>query len=558
MRTNNITLQLAIFLLFFFAFVCLPSVANQQLIYQRVRQQALEKKLTVRPPEVYLLLRNKRSAKIVFPHEIPCFFITKIKLVDREKLPFWLPLQNIANQGAGKCLGITSIRLLADMLQQQLVTSGYTTSQVVVLPQDLRQGTLSLRLNVGTVGRLQLTADSHRAITLYNAFPLASGDPLDLADIEQGLANLRRLPTVTADTALVATTIPGVSDVAVHWQQEKMWRLGASLDNSGPASSGRYQAGLSLSLDNPLLFNDLFYLSAINAVQRGSKQGNSNFTGHYSLPFGYWLAGITVSRYDYHQHPAARPRDDRYRGNSKNVNFQLSRVLQRNGSQKTWLDFMALARVSHTYTDDSAIDSKHRHSSAWRLGLRHQQQLGAATLHAGISYQQATQWFAAREIDYNADGQAAALGNIMQMHAEGRVPLRLYGQNLDYTIGYFRQQASAAVMSQDQFAIGNRWTVRGFDGEQTLNADSGWWLRNDLAWHTPVANQQLYLGLDYGKTGRGSRDWPTASALAGTVVGLRGKVLATDYDLFVGLPLVKPAGFAASPVILGFTLNWQY
>lgn len=558
MRTNNITLPLAIFLLFFFGFVCLPSVANQQLIYQRVRQQALEKQLTVLPPEVYLLLRNKRSVKIAFPHETPCFFITKIKLVDREKLPLWLPLQNIANQGAGKCLGITSIRLLADMLQQQLVTSGYNTSQVVVLPQDLRQGTLYLRLNVGTVGQLQLTADSQRAINLYNAFPLASGDPLYLADIEQGLANLRRLPTVQASAVQVATTQPIVSDLAVHWQQEKIWRLGASLDNSGPASSGRYQAGINLSLDNPLLLNDLFYLSAINAVQRGSKQGNSNFTGHYSLPFGYWLAGITVSRYDYHQHPDTRPRDDCYRGNSKNVTLQLSRVLQRSGSQKTLLNFMALARVSHTYIDDSAIDSKHRHSSAWRLGLQHQHQLGAAILHGGVSYQQATQWFAASEIDYNADGQAAALGNIVQVQAEGRVPLQVSGQNFDYVFGFFRQQASAAVLSQDQLAIGNRWTVRGFDGERTLNANSGWWLRNELAWYTPVTNQQLYLGLDYGKTGGGSRDWPTASALAGTVVGLRGKVLDTDYDLFVGLPLVKPAGFAASPVILGFTLNWQY
>ncbi|MDR3433070.1 MAG: ShlB/FhaC/HecB family hemolysin secretion/activation protein [Rouxiella aceris] len=558
MKKYSITLQFTFFWLFIFCFFCRQSFANQQLIYQNFRQQALERQLSVPLPEVHLLPGNKRNEKIDFPHEEPCFFIYQIKLTGREKLPFWLPLQNNANQGVGKCLGFTSIRLLAELLQKQLVDNGYVTSQVQIPPQDLRQGILNLQLTTGTIGQLLLTADSYRAINLYNAFPLAPGEPLDLADVEQGVANLRRLPTVAADAALVATTTPGVSDVAVHWQQAKMWRLGASLDNSGPASSGRYQMGLSLSLDNPLLFNDLFYLSASNAVQRGSKQGNSNFTGHYSLPFGYWLTAITVNRYDYHQHPASRPRDDRYRGNSKNVNFQLSRVLQHNDTQKTLLNFTALARVSHTYIDDSNIDSKHRHSSAWRLGVQHQHQFGTATLSAGLRYQQATQWFAARETGDNADGQAATLGNIVQVQAEGRVPLRLYGQNLDYTIGYFRQQASAAVMSQDQFAIGNRWTVRGFDGEQTLNANSGWWLRNELAWQTPVATQQLYMGVDYGKAGRGSRDWPAGSALAGTVVGLRGRILNTDYDLFVGLPLAKPTGFAASPVSLAFTLNWQY
>ncbi|MFP1452855.1 ShlB/FhaC/HecB family hemolysin secretion/activation protein [Escherichia coli] len=53
---------------------------------------------------------------------------------------------------------------------------------------------------------------------------------------------------------------------------------------------------------------------------------------------------------------------------------------------------------------------------------------------------------------------------------------------------------------QEQFAIGNRWTVRGFDGERTLNASNGWYIRNDLTWRTPLP-EQVCLGMDYGEVG---------------------------------------------------------
>lgn len=66
---------------------------------------------------------------------------------------------------------------------------------------------------------------------------------------------------------------------------------------------------------------------------------------------------------------------------------------------------------------------------------------------------------------------------------------------------YQRQLSNTPLTPQEQFAIGNRWTVRGFDGERTLNASNGWYIRNDLAWRTPLPEQELYLGMDYGEVG---------------------------------------------------------
>lgn len=111
---------------------------------------------------------------------------------------------------------------------------------------------------------------------------------------------------------------------------------------------------------------------------------------------------------------------------------------------------------------------------------------------------------------------------------------------------------------QDQFAIGNRWTVRGFDGERTLNADRGWFVRNDIAWATPVPAQELYLGVDYGEVGGNGTQYLVGNHLAGGAIGIRGSAFKTGYDLFAAVPFSKPDGFKTDPVSLGFNLNWQY
>ncbi len=111
---------------------------------------------------------------------------------------------------------------------------------------------------------------------------------------------------------------------------------------------------------------------------------------------------------------------------------------------------------------------------------------------------------------------------------------------------------------QDRFSIGGRWTVRGFDGELTLSADRGWYSRNELDWQTPLRGQSLYLGIDYGEVGGRGSDALLGKHLAGSALGWRGSLKGVSYDLFVGVPLSKPAGFQTSPVTAGFNLYWQY
>ncbi|WP_313020927.1 ShlB/FhaC/HecB family hemolysin secretion/activation protein [Atlantibacter hermannii] len=532
--------------------------AEEQIIIQQQRQKALEQQLTPPKPDVRLSPPSSGFGSIDYPNETPCFPIHKVVLSGEEKLPRWLPIQHLGVEAEGRCLGAQGINLLMSTLQNRLVDHGYITTRVLAPSQDLKSGVLTLVIVPGYVRQVRLTPDSDRYIQLYSTFPPREGELLDLRDIEQGLENLQHLPTVKAHMEILPGEQPGESDIEVSWKQEKMWRLGASLDDAGTKSTGRYQGGLTLSLDNPFSLSDLLYVSASHDLDQGGGKGSKNYTGHYSVPFGYWMFSVTGNDYDYHQTVAGINEDYRYSGESQNLNLQLSRVLHRSGTQKTSFTYDVLVRKTRNYIDDTEIDVQRRQTSAWHIGLQHRHYINQATLDAGVSYQRGTRWFGAAPAPEEYFDEATALSKILQFNAQLNVPFAIGSQNFRYNAQYQQQLSNTPLTPQDQFAIGNRWTVRGFDGERTLNASRGWYVRNDIAWSTPLPSQEFYLGADYGEVSGYGTDYLVGTHLAGGVAGLRGYAFHTGYDLFAGTPFSKPDGFKTSNLTLGFSLNWDW
>ncbi len=511
-------------------------------IIQQQRQEALEQQLTPSAPDVRLSAPGSFAHKINFPVETPCFQIKQTELKGADALPHWLPLQKIANGAVGHCLGAKGINLLMSTLQNRLVDHGYVTTRVLAPSQDLKSGILRLVVIPGVVRHVRLTPDSDDYIQLYSSFPAHEGSLLDLRDIEQGLENMQRLPGVQADMEIVPGEQPGESDILITRKQDKYWRLGFSLDDSGTRSTGRYLGGITFSLDNPFSLSDLLYVSATHNFPHYGGKGSKNYTAHYSVPFGYWQFSVTASDYDYHQTVAGAVEDYQYSGESQNLGMQLSRVLHRNGRQKTVLTYDVQARRSRNYINDTEIQVQRRQTAAWRLGLQHRHYISQATLDAGVSWQRGTRWFGAQPAPEEIFGEATALSKILQMNASFNLPFTLAEQPFSYSFRYQRQLSNTPLTPQEQFAIGNRWTVRGFDGERTLNASNGWYIRNDLAWRTPLPEQELYLGMDYGEVGGAGSEYLVGRHLAGGVVGLRGQLFSTGSH---GEGIYHPSGKSA-------------
>ncbi|AKR77065.2 MULTISPECIES: ShlB/FhaC/HecB family hemolysin secretion/activation protein [Edwardsiella] len=516
-------------------------------------------------PDIHLAPPTLPAVNGEFPRETPCFPISQVHLSGTEALPHWLPLARLANQAIGHCLGVQGINLLMSTLQNRLIDHGWVTTRVLAPQQDLTQGTLALAVVPGRIRQVRFTEDSDDYATRYSAMPAREGNVLDLRDIEQGLENLQRLPSVDATVALHPGNQPGESDIVITRKQKKMWRVNLWVDNTGTESAGKNQGGMMLALDNPLSLSDLFYVTATRDLLFTDAKASTNYSAHYSVPFGYWQLVFTGSKYDYVQTVALLNGDARYKGRSENINMQLSNVLYRNTSGKTTLNYGVDLRQTRNFIQETEIESQKRRTSSWRVGVTHRQYFASAILDVGGSYQRGTRWFGAIPAfeEYRArDGEdyATALSRILQLSASLTLPFSVSEQQFQLHSEYLRQLSATPLTPQDQFSIGNRWSVRGFDGERTLNSDDGWYLRNTLSWQTPLPQQQLYIGADYGRVDGHNRSELIGQTLAGGVIGLRGGYYPAglSYDFSVGTPLSKPDGFKTDNAVVNFSVNWQY
>ncbi|EPM9397135.1 ShlB/FhaC/HecB family hemolysin secretion/activation protein, partial [Escherichia coli] len=121
-------------------------------------------------------------------------------------------------------------------------------------------------------------------------------------------------------------------------------------------------------------------------------------------------------------------------------------------------------------------------------------------------------------------GGVTALSKILSWNASLTAPFSLGEQSFSWNTTWRRQMSATPLTPQDEFSIGNRWSVRGFDGERTLSASNGWLVQNTFSWQTPLPLQELYLGADYGEVGGNSTTQSdlTGQHLAGSVLGIRG------------------------------------
>jgi hemolysin activation/secretion protein len=563
---SKIKLQLSILLILSpaFLFAALPpapqTLNDQQLIRQQEREKALQETLTPESPNIRLLSPTTSVNELNFPTEDLCFNINHVELIDRDKLPWYIPLNKLAQQAEQHCLGAQGINLLMSAIQDRLISYGYITTRLVVPEQDITNGNLKLLLVEGKIRHIYYDNKSDKYAQLFTAIPAHEGHTLNLRDIEQGLENLQRLPTVNAQMQLIPGDRPGESDIVINREQSKMWRLGLSLDDSGTKTTGRDQGGVTLYLDNLLSLSDSFYLSGGHDLNGKSKYGSRNYLISYSIPFGYWLLNTSISGNKYHQNVAGQEVDYKYSGRSRNVNIQLSRVIHRNESQKTTLSYGITLRQSHNYIDDTEIEIQRRKTTYWHIGLQHRHYIDDITLDAGFTFQKGVRWFNAEKApeEYDTEDYATALAEILQFNFSSNIPFRLAEQQFYYRLDYQGQYTRKGhLTSPDQFSIGGRWSVRGFDGELTLKADRGWYVRNELSWLAPY-NHEVYLGIDTGGVSGKASEYLLGRHLTGSVIGLRGSNYGMYYDLFAGTPIRKPKGFKTNPLALGFSLNWNF
>ena len=474
---------------------------------------------------------------------------------------------------AGNCWGEQHINQLMVTMQNDVIGRGYTTTRILAAPQNLSEGTLVLAVLPGKVRSVrfeQKDAQEHteRIAAFHNEFPIRAGELLNLRKIEQGLENLKRVPTAQTDIQIVPTEQLGESDIVVSWQQRTVpFRLTLSADDSGSKSTGRYQGNVTFSADNPLGLSDLFYISYGRALghvpsqkgidERTEKGASQNFALHYSVPFGNWSWSFNHQSYRYHQAVAGNYTVYDYNGKSRSSDLGVSRLLYRDAKRKTHVGFKLWQRENRSYIDDAEIEVQRRKTAGWAASLSHKEYWGKATLDAQINYKRGT-------------GMRDALPAPEELFNEGSSRMKIWtadiGLNLPmgkqgkWTLDsrWHGQWNKTPLTPLDRLAIGGRYTVRGFDGEMSLSAERGWYWRNELAWQYH-AGHQIYAALDAGHVAGASAQYLVGRNLMGAAIGVRGQFQkGLNYDIFAAKPIHKPQYFHTANKVYGFNVSWTF
>jgi len=543
---------------------------NQQELQRQQQQEQQQRQQFERAPDVRLTAPETATSQTL-PIETPCFLIERLQLKNGSGAPLpefdWVIEQLTAADAPvfiGQCVGAQGVAWLIERIQKILVNRGFVTSQVLAAQQDMSQGTLVLTLIPGRIRAIRLTEPVDPRANLINALPMQAGDILNLRDIEQALENLKRVPTAEADIQIEPAqgddAQVGDSDLVVSYRQPFPFRLTVNADDSGTNATGRYQGSVTVSYDNALTLNDLFYVTNTNGMGDGDSgpRGTHANTIHYSLPIGYWTLGATSSTSSYYQTVAGLSQSYVYRGTSENTDIKLNRLLMRDDKQKLNLAVRAFQRKSNNYIDDTEVNVQRRVVGGWDSTLNHKAFIQDATLESNLTYKRGTGAFGSLPAPEEAFNDGTSRFALVTADVNLTVPFKVEDQRIRYNGSWHTQKNRTPLTPQDRFVIGGRYTVRGYDGESVLSAERGWFWRNDLSFALGDSGQEFYAGLDTGQVGGPSSELLVAARLTGAVLGLRGSIQKLNYDFFIGAPVNKPDNFKTEGSTAGFSLSASF
>ncbi len=529
------------------------------------RQEQIQAELQKSQQQFISVLSVERKAKRtdVLPQESLCFEIDQIRLVgDAAEELGWL--ESSVNRFSGQCIGVKGAQHIVHFVDEALLTHGYVTSRTSLPPQNLSQGVLRLNLHMGRVGDLRLTVPSESAdlqplsLTEKAAFPVISGDWLNIRDLEQGVENANRFQSQQLTMRIEPGAQPDSSDIIFDKQllPENRLRGGLGLSNAGSKSISRGQLSGFLTYENPFELNDLFNISLnSNAEQLNRNNRTQSVSYQYSIPWGYNALSVSQTFSRFAQKVSGTTTQFTSSGRSKQTELTLERTVLRSASAKLSIYGTLHSRRANSYLDDVELMVQRRKTTHFTQGLhlkKHFSHGGVSNLD--IAYQQGRGWFNA-EADLPSAEQGGLTLRPDIWHAE--LDYKSAGQIASIPISYSSvlniQYTDDPVITSEQFSIGSRYSVRGFDGDNVLLAESGAYWRNEFSTPSTLAsNAHWYVALDAGRVWGDSDESLLGRKLVGMAIGWRGQWSSLYLDAALSGPLYKPVNFetqALSPYL---------
>ena len=552
---NRPSLLLLIPLLSFSAPPAIAAPAQQEQLDQSRAQEA-ERQERLGEERVETIVASPPSADLPADESVR-FHISQITIENQvERFRF---LERIARPYVDKELSLSDINKLIHAMNQSLMARGFSTSRIAIPEQNLSSGELRLVLQIGYIGTVRF-AEGSSSLYWKNLFPFHEGDILNVRDIEQGIEQAKRLPSQDISVQLLPSDQPQRTDVVLTVKRGKNFYGTISVDDSGLEDTGKLQWYTSIGIDQPFHKNDMLRIGMnLDGARDGDEKGTRGHNISYTYPYGRHTFSFSYQRSKYHQTVESIPYNFISAGDSNISTLSWDYVLHRSAAMKTSMDIRLRKRNSHSFLNDVELPIQAMHQTSMEVGFAERLYLQRNTLYFRLAHRFGLGWLGAQK-EKPYDDAPKTLYRMWLLDVDFVHPFEFSHRPATFTTSFHGQYTmdDMRLYGVDMISMGNRYTVRGFDGEVTLMGTNGWYLRNELSTRFPKQKAELYLGLDVGAVYGYGTEVYNGHVIAGTVLGLRGAMDMLSYDIFAAKPIQKPEGFRTPDVTYGFSLGMKF
>lgn len=539
---------------------CLPiptataqTTPDEEELWRRIQREAEERAQLQQAPRIRLQPPAAIPEGLDLPAEAECFPIDEVRL-QGEHLEDFKWLRTYLAHYTGRCIGRAGLNLILKRATGLLLDRGLITTRVGLPEQDLASRILKIAVIPGVIRAIRFADPAPRGVW-ETAFPMRPGDLLELRDLEQGLEQMKRLTSQEVNLDLVPGEQPGETDILIAVERARPWRVSVSADDAGSPALGRWQGAAQFAVDNLLGWNDALSLD-LNATF-STPPAQRGLSLSYSLPWGYWSFALAASAYEYEQTVPGTNESFVSSGDSRSLELKTQRVIYRDQAHKTSAQLRVTQRRSHGFIDDAEILVQRRDVTAAEFALQHRAYMLGAQVDAALAHRQGVPWFDAQPDTATGD-EPTTRYRLQTLDVSVQKPFTAGAVQARY-LGSLHGQAHHTPLYGSEFiALGNRYTVRGFDGAQTLAAERGAYWRNEIELRGGGSAISPYAGLDIGRVGGPSAQALPGTTLAGVVLGARGAWHGIYFDGFAGWPLHTPAGLDTARPAVGAQVLYQF
>ncbi len=225
------------------------------------------------------------------PLDDTCFKISRIN-VSGQALIKGIDATAIVAAHRKPCLRVADIQALILAFNKAYAEAGYVTTRGYVPEQDVRSGTLQIKIVEGVVEKITYREQRGDAIVpgpyrkIETSFPVKLGEPLQLRALEQGLDQINRVSSNKATMDIKPGKQTGGSELVItskiHGSPQGPLRTQIKHIYTADRSPIEQRGDLIVEADNLLKANDTWYVA-----YSGSPSSNS-LSLQASVPY-HWL-----------------------------------------------------------------------------------------------------------------------------------------------------------------------------------------------------------------------------------------------------------------------------